>query len=211
MPRIARISAEGIVLAAIAVADRGGLESLTMARVGRELGVEAMALYRYFPGKDSLLDAVAEHLIGEITLKPDDTNWEQAARAALQSIRDLARRHPALFAMALERAPRALAEAHLVDQFLALMRREGLGGPDALRLFRLLSDYAIGFALSELRGFVLEGEALGVTADADTFPEVARLVSALGPPDHDADFAFGLDLLFAGAHAMLAGRETGTT
>ncbi len=208
MPRVARIGPEAIVLAAIDVADRDGLSALTMARVGRELGVEAMSLYRYFPGKDALLDAVAEVLIGRIAFDPEGADWEQATRSGLQSIRDLARRHPHLFPMALERAPGALAEARLVEGFLAMMRREGLDGPDALRLFRLLSDYAVGFALSELRGFALESGVPAGTGAGAGFPEVTRLLREAGPADHDADFAFGLDLLFAAALSLIANRGT---
>ncbi len=213
MPRTARIDRKQIVAAAIRVADREGLAGLTMKRIGQEIGVEAMSLYRYVPNKDALLIAIAEELILGITVPEvvgvDD--WETLTSKALGSVRDVARAHPNLFLLLLDRAPHSRTEARLIEGFVGMMRTIGLDGPTALSVFRALSDYAIGFALVELRGFALEPGRSTIHPDTlptDEFPEIARLRTTLTDTNHDAEFAFGLDLLFTGIRTRIAdGRQ----
>ena len=57
--------------AAVALAGAGGIEALTMRRLGEELGVEAMSLYRHVASKDDLLDGMVDVVFGEIELPPD--------------------------------------------------------------------------------------------------------------------------------------------
>ena len=209
MPRTPRIGRDQIIDAAILVADRDGLAGLTMKRLGQELGVEAMSLYRYFPTKDAVLVTLAETLIARIAIPVDARtgDWETVMRAALASVRDLARRHPNLFVLMLDRAPHSLTEARLIEGFIGMMRSVGLDGPTALSVFRVLSDYSIGFALAELRGFALEPDRSSIDLDdlpQHEFPEIARLRPTLARIDHDAEFAFGLDLLFVGVRALIA-------
>ena len=51
---------------AVALADRDGIEALSMRKLGQELGVDAMALYRHVRSKDDLLDGIVEVIVGEI-------------------------------------------------------------------------------------------------------------------------------------------------
>lgn len=212
MPRTARISQDQIIGAATDIADRDGLPALTMKRIGQALGVEAMALYRYFPSKDALLDAIADALIGQITAPGTCGDWESVTRARMQSVRDLAQAHPDLFRMTLDRVPHSLAKAMVVETFVAMMREAGLDGSTALSVFRLVSDYAIGFALAELRGFVLApGQSTldPAALPGATYPEITRLAPLLSRTNPDAEFTFGVDLIFAGVRSLI-GRGTAT-
>ena len=60
------LSRERVLTAAVGLADRGGIEALSMRKLGQELGVDAMAIYRHVQSKDDLLDGVVEALVGEI-------------------------------------------------------------------------------------------------------------------------------------------------
>ena len=64
----APLSRERVLRAAVALADAGGIEALTMRRLGEELGVEAMSLYRHVANKDDLLDGMVDVVFGEIEL-----------------------------------------------------------------------------------------------------------------------------------------------
>ena len=58
-----------ILREAVRLIDEEGRDRLTMRRLGSELGVEAMALYRYIPGREQLLDGVVEYVMNELYQK----------------------------------------------------------------------------------------------------------------------------------------------
>ena len=75
-----RLSRERVLRAGVALADSGGLESLTMRRLGEDLGVEAMSLYKHVANKDALLDGMVDLVFAEIELPAGDTDWRTAMR-----------------------------------------------------------------------------------------------------------------------------------
>src|SRR3954465_14002727 len=90
----ARLSRERVLRAAVALADAGGLEALTMRRLGEELGVEAMSLYKHVANKDDLLDGMVDLVFAEIELPSGDADWRTAMRARAVSARTALMRHP---------------------------------------------------------------------------------------------------------------------
>ena len=90
----APLSRERVLRAAIALADAGGIEALTMRRLGQELGVEAMSLYKHVANKEDLLDGMVDVVFGEIELPDGGTDWRTAMRARAISVRDGLTRHP---------------------------------------------------------------------------------------------------------------------
>ena len=83
--------------AALALLDREGAEALTMRRLGGELGVEAMSLYRHVADRAALLEALADLLAAEIEPRAREEQWADALRAFAGDLRGIARRHPAAF------------------------------------------------------------------------------------------------------------------
>src|SRR6266568_2447278 len=80
--------------AAIALADEGGIESLTMRKLAGALGVEAMSLYNHVANKGDLVDAIVDHVISEIDLPATDEEWQVAVRACAISAHEALLRHP---------------------------------------------------------------------------------------------------------------------
>ena len=74
------LSRKRVLDAAIALADDGGIDALSMRRLARELGVEAMSLYNHVANKDEILDGIVEVIAGETELPPDGTEWKAAIR-----------------------------------------------------------------------------------------------------------------------------------
>src|ERR1700761_1154812 len=95
--RPAKLSRAAVVAAALALLDRDGVEALTMRRLGAELGVEAMSLYRHVPSRDALLDALADRLAPEMDAPDSGADWAEALRALAAELRAAGRRHPAAF------------------------------------------------------------------------------------------------------------------
>jgi AcrR family transcriptional regulator len=85
-----------IVKAGVAIADREGLPALTMASVAQRLGLTPMALYRYVPSKDALVDLVADGVMGRPP-KPTGASWRSDISAWARANLAMGRRHPWLF------------------------------------------------------------------------------------------------------------------
>src|SRR3712207_1653112 len=87
------LSRERVLRAAVALADRGGFESVTMRKLAKELGVEAMSLYNHVAGKDDLLDGMIDIVFSEIEPPSTDVDWKAALRARATSTREALARH----------------------------------------------------------------------------------------------------------------------
>ena len=85
------LSRDRVLRAAIAVADAGGLETLTMRTLGQELGVGPMALYRHVANKDDMVDGIVDLVFGEIGLPAAGADWKTAMRDRAISVRDASR------------------------------------------------------------------------------------------------------------------------
>src|ERR1700694_1953541 len=92
-PRVP-LSRERILCAAVDLADKGGVEALSMRKLGQELGVEAMSLYNHVANKADLLDGMIDMVFGEIGLPPRDVDWKSAMRQRALAARDVLARHP---------------------------------------------------------------------------------------------------------------------
>ena len=91
-PRVP-LSRERVLQTALKIADQGGLESLSMRKLGQELGVEAMAVYYHFANKDEVLDGIVDLVFGEIDLPVAGAAWKTAMRQRAISLRDVLARH----------------------------------------------------------------------------------------------------------------------
>jgi TetR/AcrR family transcriptional regulator, tetracycline repressor protein len=199
-----RLSRERILAAAVSFVDREGLSSLTMRRLGAELGVEAMSIYNHVPNKDALLDGMVEVILGELEIPLGEGDWEERIRLGYRRFRSLAHRHPNVFPLLVSRPPESPDGLWLFEAFLRTMREAGFESGTAFRAFRVLTNYVFGYATAEIRGFALE-PADGKARDlpVEDFPEISKLAPSLEGVDHDAEFEFGLDLILAGLKEKL--------
>jgi TetR/AcrR family tetracycline transcriptional repressor len=200
------LSRRRVLEAAVRFADREGLGSLTMRRLGAELGVEAMSLYNHVPNKGALLDGMVEVLLEEVEIPPRSKDWEERIRDGYRAFRRLAHEHPNVFPLLVERPPETMDGVWLVEEFLQTLREAGFGAEEALHAFRSLSSYTFGYAMAEIRGFTLEpdGSRLGARAlSPEEFPNICELGPYLDRVDHDREFEFGLDLILSGLRTRL--------
>jgi len=197
--------------AAVRFVDREGLEALSMRKLGAVLGVEAMSLYNHVPNKDALLDGMVDLLLAELEVPSKDKDWEERIREAYRSFRQLAHEHPNIFPLFVVRPPDTMDGAWLVEEFLKTLREAGFDAQTTLHAFRVLSSYTVGYSMAEIRGFAMEpvGNQPGVwQLTAENFPYISELTFYLEEVDRDAEFEFGLDLLFAGLRAKLIREST---
>ncbi|MDH4346421.1 MAG: TetR family transcriptional regulator, partial [Thermoleophilia bacterium] len=87
------LTKERVLRAAVELADRDGLGALTMRRLGSELGVEAMSLYKHVANKEEILDGIVELVVGEIEIPSEGADWKEAMRRRAISAREVLNRH----------------------------------------------------------------------------------------------------------------------
>ncbi len=185
------LSRRRILDAAVELVDREGLGALSMRRLGRELGVEAMSLYNHVPNKEALLGGMVEVLIEGLEIPTESSGgWERQVRGSFRAYLKLARAHPEVFQLFATR-PLGTGEALRIFEVL---RGAGLDMVPALHAFRTLSSYTIGYALAEIKGFPLELEG---------GPRALELAPPLKKVDRDAQFDYGLDLIISGLRQKL--------
>ena len=212
--RRAPLTRERILEAGVALADRGGLDNLSMRKLGQELGVDAMAIYRHIKGKDDLLDGVAEVVIGEIERPAPGGDWIQDLRGIVMAARTVMLRHPWAPRVLEERGtagPQALAH---IDTVLATLIAGGFTMETAHHALHVLSSRIFGFHQDLFddsgRAPDPETQAMVVRSLSVSYPALAELAAAashdggLGACDDDEEFAFGLDLILGGLERVRA-------
>jgi len=212
MPPPARLSRDRILASAVRLADRDGLEAVTMRRLGQALGVEAMSLYKHVANKDAILDGLLERVLAEVQLPEPGGDWEAELRRAAISLHDALARHPWAcgLVMAPASSPNALgARIRYIEALLRTLREAGFTPTQAYYGYHALDSHAVGFTMWELGHAVPDNavvEQLMRQIESGAYPYLLEHAR-----QHDADhprtsFEFGLDLIFDGLRRL---REDG--
>jgi AcrR family transcriptional regulator len=209
-----RLTRELIVQTALAVMDAEGLDAVTMRRVGRELGVEAMSLYNHVRDKEDLLDGISEAVMADFRWEASSGDWVAEGRAAAHEWRRLLKAHPNVMTVLAERkhpltSPDSLRPTEIA---LGILRRAGLSERETIHAFQAIGGYIFGLVMMEVgnvgpgrpgqAGAEVSGE-LSASIASD-FPCLAQMLPWLAECDMDATFEFGLDLLLEGIRSKTA-------
>jgi AcrR family transcriptional regulator len=195
------LSRDRIETAALALIERVGLAAFSQRALARELGIEAMSLYHWYPSQLDLLNALLDRVIGELRVPEAGTPAERLRDTAL-AFREIARRHPA-FVGSFVLPHRFNTETTLacLESMLQVFRDAGLRGEQAARRFRAWMQFVMGALLDETIGY---SKGPGATRPLPDEEVAARfpLVEALGPfnqpAHHEAHFRFGLEAVLRG-------------
>lgn len=213
------LTRQRVLDAAIDLADREGVDALSMRRLGAELGVQAMSLYNHVANKRDLLDGVAGSLLARMEIpSTDETSWEEGLRQVCRSYRQLAHDHPGLFPLVLARPLASPEVLPPLEATLTFLRKAGLDAQGALDVFRASASFVGGFALGDINeraGRVLDGKPeergewpSAASLDGRNHYPVTADVLRLASPDRDRAFELGLDLLIGGIPALRASSDT---
>jgi len=207
------LTRERVLQAAVELADRGGNEALSMRKLGQELGVDAMALYRHVRGKDDLLDGLVEVIVGQIERPTPGGDWKTNLREQAMAARSVMLKHPWARRVLEERGTGGPACLAYIESVLATLHDGGFSIELAHHALHVLSSRIFGFTqdLFEEPGPAdpPPDEATVLRALAG-YPRVVELAMAashegvLGPCDDDVEFAFGLDLTLDGLERVRA-------
>jgi AcrR family transcriptional regulator len=199
-----------VLQAALALAARDGIESLTMRKLADELGVGAMSLYYYVPNKEQLLDGMVDIVFSEIEPPSTDVDWKTAMRNRALSTRNALRRHPWAIGLMEGRTNHGPANLRIHDAVLGCLRAAGFSLEMTVHAYSVQDAYIYGFALQEqdmssetADDFAAEAqrqmrEYEAMLADFPHLVEVVGGYVAESGYDYDTEFVFGLDLILDG-------------
>ena len=201
------LSRDRILRAALELVDDGGIDSLTMRKLGQALGFEAMSLYNHVANKDDVIDGILDLVLAEGELPSPSGNWDRAVRASAVSVHAALRRHP--WASAVVMAPGRLRPARLrhMDSLLGRIREAGFSAETTYHAYHVLDGHIFGFSLWEASHSYSDADASEMmaaferTITADEYPylrEHGEQHFAEGPHQDVSAFEFGLDLILDG-------------
>jgi AcrR family transcriptional regulator len=207
-----------ILRGAVDFIDEHGLAALTMRRLGASLGVEAMALYRYVPGREDLLDGVVDRVVetlfdkedGDDLYIEDHNGWQDYLMRLAHGVRRIALAHPSVFPLVASRPPAApwvrppLRSLRVVESFLGTLGEAGFSDQAAVAAYRAYSSFLLGHLLLEVTQIGAQVSLLDQPAgdpetqrraDLSEFPSLLRTEPLLSLDKSAAEFEEALENL----------------
>ena len=205
----APLSRDRILRAGVDLADRDGLDALTMRRLAQELRVEAMTLYYYVANKNDLLSGIVDIVVQGIDLPKPGEPWKAALRTAAISAHDILVRHPWSAALFLRGEPRQ-GRLDYMNGILGSLREGGFSTEMTHHAYHALDSHILGFTLWQV-GILTATDDLDRTAadflaqlDRARYPHLAEHVDwhIADHPQEKSEFEFGLDLILDGLERL---------
>jgi AcrR family transcriptional regulator len=212
-----RLGRERVLQAAIAHADSGGLEALSMRKLADALEFAPMALYRHVANKDDLIDGMVDVVFSEIDVPVPEDDWRMAMRRRATSVRDALSRHRWAIGLMESRANPGPASLRHHDAVIGTLRTGGFDIEMAAHAYSLLDSYIYGFALTKMNLPFQDSSEIADVAQTmlepfpmDAYPYLVEFITdhAMKPGyDYGNEFEYGLDLILDGLERALAARS----
>lgn len=226
----APLTRQRVLETALALVDAEGLDALSMRRLGAELGVEAMSVYKHVANKDALLDGLVDQLWMQVRDGlPDGADWAEQLRGFARRLRAVMHRHPQAASVLLSRCVLPVPMVETYATLLDTLRAAGIDDAAAARTVRSVAGYVMGYVSTELYclgAWRAEPGDRPATGPAPGRPEFdttdallwlgrvlppgspSRLVNAalaMLDCDLDGDFDAGLDMAIQGLRQLHGG------
>lgn len=210
-----RLSRDRVLRAAVALADKAGIEAVSMRKLAEELDVVPMAPYKHVTSKDDLLDGMVDIVVGEIDPPARDIGWKSAVRQRVLSARRSLQRHrwaPAVIESRTNPSPAMLA---YVDSMIGMFRAGGFSADLTHHALHAMGSRLYGFSqdvFDDSQSLDPGTRAMLVRAMKATYPHIAEMVGAVYHDeasivgqgcDDQFEFEFALDLLLDGLERLL--------
>ena len=212
--RRTQLTRERVMAAAIELADRDGIETISMRKLAQELGVEAMSLYTHVRNKNDLLAGMADTVISQIPVSAEGADWKASLRQLALAARSVMLRHPWAPRTVEAQAAPGPAALQYINAVLGILREGGFSIAQTHHALHILGSHLLGFTqgLFDDSGD-LDPEAATALASAlgASHPYVVEMAlavthgGALGRCDDDAEFEFALDFILDGLARLRSG------
>ncbi len=199
-----------VLRAAIRLAEEGGLDAVSMRKLGQALRVEAMSLYKHVANKDDILNGIVDLVMSDFEVPAREVDWKTAIRRSAISAHQALLRHPWAGSLIESRPTAGPARLRYLDAVIGVLSAAGFPMPLAIRAIMALDSYTYGFALQELAWpFDLENvPEMAATftrgVPADEYPNLLAMaeMATSAPSGVPVDFEFGLDLILDGLERL---------
>ena len=208
------LSRAKVLRTAMAVADEGGLETLTMRTLGQELGVGPMAVYRHVANKDDIVDGIVDLVFDEIGPPTAGASWKAAMRERAISVRDALMLHRWAIGLLESRRNPGPANLRHHDAVIGNLLAAGFDMAMAAHAYSLLDSYIYGFALTQMSLPFENSAEIAEVAESmlkpfplNAYPNLAAFITehAMKPGyDYADEFEYGLDVILDGLERDLA-------
>ncbi|WP_291379425.1 TetR family transcriptional regulator [Demequina sp.] len=196
------LNREHIVAAARGLIDKVGLDAFTMRTLGRELGVDPMAVYHYFPNKAALFDAVVELTYMDIELKQSpDAPWDEAVFTFASTMRTSMRAHPHVLPLVATRPVNTAPVGLVIEAAAARLVSAGAAPRDALGIVNCIAAFVIGHLMADVVEPIGGPEAPSPGPELFERTDMPTLMAAIAAGwtwDADRTFELGLSAMIAG-------------
>lgn len=199
----ANLSRKRVLRAAIKIADKDGIEALSMRNLARSLGVEAMSLYNHVDNKEDVLDGIVEIVVAKIEVPAQGVDWKSALRGRAISAHEVLVSHPWAAMLFVSRINIGPATLRYVDATIGCLCSAGFSYEVADRAWNAIDSHVYGFTLQALN-FPFEPSEYSDAAEEylplipeEQYPFIHALSQNVINGTHDGvqDFCFGLDLI----------------
>ena len=214
-PRVP-LSRERVLGAAVALADDGGVDALSMRKLAQELGVVPMALYKHVSNKDELLDGMVDVVVGEIDPPPGGTDWKTTIRQRVLSARSALLRHPWASQVIESRTDPTPTVLEYMDSMVGIFRAGGFSIDLTHHAMHAMGSRLLGFTQELFDDSVdLDPAATAVMVQqmAGKYPHIIEMLVAITHDeasvvgqgcDDQFEFEFALDLMLDGLERLRA-------
>jgi AcrR family transcriptional regulator len=209
-----------VLEAAVSLADKAGIDAVSMRALAQELGVVPMALYKHVANKDELIDGMVDVVVGEIDPPVHDADWQSAVRQRIISARQALLRHPWAFRVIASRTSPTPAVLDYTDSIIGMFLAGGFSVELTHHVMHALGRRMWGFT------WELFDDSASLDADQDAatrrelagrYPHIAEIAMTVThdrasasrtPCDEQFEFEFALDLLLDGFERLRQQRWT---
>ncbi|WP_034594541.1 TetR/AcrR family transcriptional regulator C-terminal domain-containing protein [Hamadaea tsunoensis] len=206
----AGLTREKVLDAALDYIDAHGLPALSMRKLGAQLGVEAMSLYRHVPNKDALLDGLVDRVMQTAfgDLGEPVGGWAPWVRDFAHALRSALLAHPGVLPLAATRPVNSPEALRMSERWLAAMRTAGLPLGTALDLVNVIATFTIGHTLAEVgqtpghEGTEPDLDQRAGELDPAEFPNLTEVIATRAGLDFDSRFTQAIDIIVAGYAAQ---------
>jgi len=211
------LTKERILRAAVALADEGGVESLSMRRIAQELGVVPMALYKHVANKDEMLDGMVDVVVGEIDPPLEGADWKTAIRERVLSARRVLLRHPWASRVIESRTAPTPTVIGYMDEMIGILRKGGFSVDLTHHAMHAMGSRALGFSqelFDDTPDDPPEIQAIAAQQMAEAYPYISEMAAAISHDDASVvgqgcddqfEFEFALNLMLEGLERLRAG------
>lgn len=206
--------------AAVAYTDEHGLESLSMRKLGQQLGVEAMSLYNHVANKEDILDGMVDAVVAEIALEPAGPDWKLTLRKQILAARAVMSRHRWAPAVIETRKVMSAPMMRYFDNLGGIFLDNGFSVDLLHHGMHVLGSRALGFTqelYDDSSALDESPEVMAVMMQQmqSEYPNISRIVAEISHDDDsiigkgcddDIEFIFSIDLILDGLERY---RDTG--